>query len=125
MSKRRIKVLVVDDSEIIHTYVRAVLEAVGYEVIGLDNPTGFSRTLMLEKPDLVLMDVHMPALRGDRLVEIVRRSGLTRCPIVLFSDRPETELARLVEECGADGYIRKNQDPTLLALKVRRFLPQG
>ena len=123
MTKRRVKVLVVDDSEIIRHFVRLVLEDAGYEVIGLDSPTGFSRTMMLEKPDLVLMDVSMPALSGDRLVDIAQRSGLPLCPIVLYSDRSEAELGRLVAECGTAGYIRKSQDPVLLPLKVRRFLP--
>lgn len=123
MNRRRTKVLVVDDSEIIREATRTVLEEEGFEVIGLDSPTGFSRTLVQEKPDLVLMDVSMPTLNGDKLVEIALRSGLHHCPIVLFSDRPDVELARLVEECGATGYIRKSLDLTLLSLKLRRFLP--
>jgi len=123
MNRRHLKILVVDDSEIIRELTRMVLEEEGYEVIGLDSPTGFSRTLVLEKPDLVLMDVSMPALTGDKLVEIAVRSGLHRCPIVLFSDRSDAELARLADECGAAGYVRKSLDLTLLGLKIRRFLP--
>lgn len=122
MTRRRPKLLIVDDSPIIREFVQTILEE-EYEVIGLDSPTGFSRALVQEKPDLVLMDVSMPALSGDKLVEIALRSGLHRCPIVLFSDRSDAELARLVEECGAAGYIRKSQDPTSLSLKLRRFLP--
>lgn len=122
MNRRRPKLLIVDDSPIIREFVQTILEE-EYEVIGLDSPTGFSRALVQEKPDLVLMDVSMPALSGDKLVEIALRSGLHRCPIVLFSDRSDAELARLVEECGAAGYIRKSQDPTSLSLKLRRFLP--
>lgn len=122
MNRRRPKLLIVDDSPIIREFVQTILEE-EYEVIGLDSPTGFSRILVQEKPDVVLMDVSMPALSGDKLVEIALRSGLHRCPIVLFSDRSDAELARLVEECGAAGYIRKSQDPTSLSLKLRRFLP--
>ncbi|WP_169796643.1 response regulator [Chondromyces crocatus] len=122
-SRRRTKVLIVDDSSIIREVVRCVLEEEDYEVIGLESPIGFTRALVLEKPDLVLMDVSMPALTGDKLVEITARSGLHHCPIVLFSDRPDLELARLAEECGASGYIRKTQETSLLGLKLRRFLP--
>jgi DNA-binding response OmpR family regulator len=122
MNKRRTKILVVDDSQVIRDVVHTVLEEDGFEVIGLDTPTGFSRTMMVEKPDLVLMDVTMPTLSGDKLVEIAQRGGLHPCPIVLFSDRPDTELARLVKECGAAGYIRKGHDTHLLAIRIRRFL---
>jgi DNA-binding NtrC family response regulator len=123
MSRRRAKILIVDDSQIMREFVQTILADEGYEVIGLDSPTGFSRTLVQEKPDLVLMDVSMPALSGDKLVEIALRSGLHHCPIVLYSDRTDAELAALADECGAAGYIRKSQDPSLLGLKIRRFLP--
>ncbi|EYF07866.1 response regulator [Chondromyces apiculatus] len=121
--RRRTKVLIVDDSQIIREVVQFILQEEDYDVVGIDSPIAFTRTLVQEKPDVVLMDVNMPALTGDKLVEITLRSGLHRCPIVLFSDRPDTELARLVEECGAAGYIRKTQDPSNLSLKLRRFLP--
>ena len=123
MIRSRARVLIVDDSPIIRDFVQSVLEQDGYEVIGLDSPTGFSRALVQEKPDIVLMDVSMPALSGDKLVEIALRSGLHRCPIVLFSDRSDAELTRLVEECGASGYIRKTADMGALSIKLRRFLP--
>jgi DNA-binding response OmpR family regulator len=123
MSRRRAKILIVDDSEIIRDFVQTVLAEEGYEVIGLDSAIGFSRILVQEKPDLVLMDVSMPGLSGDKLVEIALRSGLHHCPIVLFSDRSDAELTALVDDCGAAGYVRKSQDPALLGLKLRRFLP--
>ena len=71
MTRRRAKVLIVDDSPIIRELAQHVLQEDGYEVIGLDSPTGFSRALVQEKPDIVLMDVSMPALSGDKLVEIL------------------------------------------------------
>jgi hypothetical protein len=41
---------------------------------------------------------------------------------VLFSDRPERELASLASQSGAAGYIRKNGDVNLLLSSVARFL---
>ncbi|MCC6556787.1 MAG: response regulator [Polyangiaceae bacterium] len=120
MSRRRAKVLLVDDSEFIREVVRAVLQDAGFDVIGVDSPTAFSRAVMLEKPDLILLDITMPALSGDKLVEVAQR--LHRCPVVLFSDRHEAELARIVRASGATGYIRKSPDPALLVIQVRRFL---
>ena len=46
-----------------------LLESLGYEVVTRTSPFEFNRTLGREKPDLALIDVAMPALRGDKLVD--------------------------------------------------------
>jgi CheY-like chemotaxis protein len=120
MPKR--KVLLVDDSEIVREMVRLTLTEHGYTVVTLDGPFGFSRVLLDEKPDLVLMDVSMPALRGHRLAEVAQRSALHSCPIVLFSTHPEEELAALVASSGVTGYIRKTGNADLLLHEIERFI---
>ncbi len=63
---------------------------------------------MLERhtPDLVLVDYNMPALRGDQLIEINRRTGLT-VPMVLYTNAASSEVAAVASKCGAIGYILK------------------
>jgi CheY-like chemotaxis protein len=116
------KILLVDDSEIVREMVRLTLGGHGYTVVTLDGPFGFSRALLDEKPDLVLMDVSMPALRGDRLAEVAQRSALHSCPIVLFSTHPDEELAKLVEASGVTGFIRKTGNAELLLREIERFI---
>lgn len=107
----RIKILLVDDSEICRDTSRMMLEQAGFDVVALESPLGFSKALLKEKPDIALVDVGMPALQGDQLVSYARRHGAKqRCPILLFSAQPERKLAALVESCGADGYIKKSDD---------------
>lgn len=124
MPKPRRKILLVDDSEIVRETVRLTLGEQGYEVVTLDGPFGFSRALLDERPDLVLMDVSMPALRGDRLAEVAKRSALHTCPIVLFSTHPEEELKALAAECGAAGYIRKTGNADLLLREIERVIAE-
>lgn len=107
----RMKILLVDDSEICRDTSQMMLEAAGFEVVALSSPLGFSKALLKEKPDIALVDVGMPALQGDQLVSYARRFGAKQgCPIVLFSAQSEPKLAALVETCGADGYIKKSDD---------------
>ncbi len=120
--RKRPKILVVDDSEICRDATRVMLEENGFDVVTLDNQFSFSIALGREKPDLVLVDVNMPAIQGDRLVEVARQYRLHRCPIALYSDRPETELAKLVKSCGASGYIPKTADAKLLVRLIKRLL---
>jgi CheY-like chemotaxis protein len=115
-------ILVVDDSEICREAVRATLEERGYRVVTVDGPIGFCSILSRERPDLVLLDVLMPALRGDQLVVITRQFRLHRCPLVLFSSLPRDELRRLAGVCGAAGYITKTEDKGALVRAVESFL---
>jgi CheY-like chemotaxis protein len=123
MSERRRKILIVDDSEIVREMVKMMLEDGGYDVVTVDSPFGFNSALRREQPDLVLVDVSMPALKGDKLVEIALRNELHHCPIVLFSDRPESDLQKLTRASGAAGYICKTDDAQLLLTSVAKFLP--
>ncbi len=119
---KRTKVLVVDDSEFCRDATRVMLEEHGFAVVTLDNQFSFSLALAREKPDLVLLDVNMPAIQGDRLVGIARQYRLHTCPIALYSDRPVEELAQLAKQCGASGYIQKTSDAALLVRLIRRLL---
>ena len=116
------KIVVVDDSELCRDLVRHALESQGYQVTCLDSPFGLSRTVNRERPDLVLIDVSMPGLQGDKLVQVMLSHRLHRCPLVLHSDKPEDELKELVRSSGASGFIQKKTDGAALAQAVAAFL---
>ena len=123
MSDRRNRILIVDDSDICREMLRMVLEDCGYDVIELAESTHFARIVNREKPDLVLLDVSMPIFAGDELMAMARDHEIHRCPIVLFSDRSESELQSIMLATGAAGYIKKTSDAGKLAQLVRRYLP--
>jgi CheY-like chemotaxis protein len=122
MARTRPQVLLVEDSEPTRRMVVPMLKEQGFDVVAVDGAANFIRTIALERPDIVLMDLEMPALDGTKLIEIARRSGLQLCPMVLFSARPEPELARAARACSAAGYICKTSDGVLLARQIRGFL---
>ena len=119
------KVLVVDDSKLVLMHAEAALSGHDIEVVTLntsDAPLSIGVTTMNENPDLVLLDVNMPALSGDQIVELLkRRSG---AKVILHSSLKSDELARLVEESGADGYIEKTHDQKELLTQVRHWLEE-
>jgi DNA-binding response OmpR family regulator len=118
---KRQKIVIVDDSEMIRDLVKLALEEQGFEVVTIESAFGFNNTLRRENPDLALVDVNMPGLKGDKLAEIAIGMG-SPCPIVLFSDRPEAELTKLVRASGVAGFIRKSGDLLQLHRDVVRFL---
>jgi DNA-binding response OmpR family regulator len=115
------KIVLLDDSDLIRELVRETLQEHGYDVVDTNTPFGFSNLLRRENPDLALLDVTMPTLRGDKLAEIAINHGVL-CPIVLFSDRPAAELDEMVKSVKAAGYIRKSGDMDEVLRSVQRFL---
>jgi DNA-binding NtrC family response regulator len=116
-------ILIVDDSDLTLDRVRAVLERAGHRVVTVNSPFGTSAAIVREKPDLVLIDVAMPALSGDVLVSIARRRTASEATkIVLHSGRSVVELSATATACGANGFIQKTADPVAFLHQVEGFL---
>lgn len=119
------KILIVDDSEIVLDLVAMYLEDGGYEVTTLDNAVQIPAMMETDPPDLVLLDVFMPGLRGDEAVLLLQRVSERRIPILLHSDMDEKELAQTVRDTGASGYLVKTMDPDEILEKVKPWLTPG
>jgi len=109
------KVLVVDDDELYLKVTERLLRSGGYEVVARSEVLGTSFVVSSERPDVMLVDLNMPMVDGDRLVPLVTR-GRFEPPyfspyVVLYSGVEERALARRAEECGADASIPKGLVP--------------
>lgn len=124
MTKKRI--LLVDDSELVLAMAKDALVAAGFEVFtstnGIEaNAHIFSRN----KPDLIILDVMLPMLDGNKKAKLLREKEYSRhIPILLLSSKPEDELRRLAAEAGADGYLRKPFTAESLVSSIRKFLAE-
>jgi CheY-like chemotaxis protein len=108
----RRKVLIVDDSEIVAQLLRAELEAKGFEIqYAPDAEKATSIILKRQtRPDLILLDINMPKVDGAQFCRFVKKNAMFKSIKVLFcSGEAREKIARLVEECGADGYILKDE----------------
>jgi CheY-like chemotaxis protein len=115
----QIKVMVVDDDATVLEVTAAVLEQRGYEVSTRESAIGTSLAIIREKPDVVLLDVHMPGLSGDRLAELMGpRAGRASPLVILHSASGREELERLAASCGAADVIEKTTSPLDF---IRRF----
>ena len=118
------KIVVVDDCRLTLAVARDILEAAGYSVQtaenGIDaNPLIFS----YPAPNLLLMDVEMPLLNGDRKVKLLKqRSRSNVIPMVMISSKTENELADIACAAGADGYLCKPLRRDSLLAKVRSLV---
>jgi PleD family two-component response regulator len=114
----RLKVLVVDDDPVLLEIVRERLERAGCDVSVRDEALGTTQVVASVQPDVVLLDVNMPALSGTELLQLIRRrSSADSTRIILFSSLEPAELDDLVVKTGADGGLSK-------ALRAQDFLDQ-
>jgi two-component system OmpR family response regulator len=117
------KVLIIDDDETTLSYARRVLEKAGYSVLTSDSALRMPMIVQKENPDLILLDVEMPALRGDQVLEMSKLFDfLRKSPIVLHSAKSEEELKALVASAGATGYIRKTNNPIQFVRQVEEWV---
>ncbi len=113
------RLLIVDDSLLNNRIVTAVLTQAGYQVTCLTNAFEMRTWVQEHTPDLVLVDYNMPALRGDQLIEINRRTGLT-VPMVLYTNATSAAVSAVAAKCGAIGYILKGVPWETLLEQIER-----
>ncbi len=103
------KILLLDDSTITLEMEKAVLEERGYEVAVASNLLEFQGQLDVFQPEIILTDLMMPDISGKDIVRVLKQDFDTQqIPIVLFSSKPDEELAVIAEQAGADGYLSKS-----------------
>lgn len=96
--------LLVDDSPLTIEVVRVLLEREGFEVLAADSPSAAAQAIEWG-PQIVILDVMLPGISGNALCQQLKRdSDMT---VILFSNLPAEELARLAMESGADAYLSK------------------
>lgn len=119
------RILLVDDCKLTLTIARDILEGAGYEVQTAESGIEANRYVFATpRPALLMMDIEMPLLSGDRAVRFFRERESTRdMPILLMSSKADEELARLTKDSGADGYIKKPLHPGNLLERIRQILP--
>ena len=118
------KILIVDDSELVLAMARDALEEAGFEVLTATNGIEANSYIFSKnKPDLIILDVMLPMLDGNKKAKLLREKEFSRhIPILLISSKSEEELTRLTAEAGVDGYIRKPFTPNGIVSRVREFL---
>jgi CheY-like chemotaxis protein len=104
------RILVLDDSAIARDLTGATLEERGYAVETAGSLSEFRGKLAAFRPDVVVTDLEMPdTTGGDVVLELKRDLGTDRIPVVIFSSRPDADLAVVAARSGADGHLCKGE----------------
>lgn len=117
------RILVVDDVPTVLQALRMRLEAEGFEVVTARDGVEAIDRAREHHPDLVLLDLMLPRLTGERVCEVLRGDpGLRGVPIVVLSARVgESERLRALA-AGADAFLSKPYDVAQLLGEIRTRL---
>jgi CheY-like chemotaxis protein len=115
------KVVVVDDSPILLEATSSTLEDAGYRVFAVDNPLMLPALVRRERPDLIILDLNMPTIRGDDAASIIHRLGVdVSRRVVLYSDAKD--LPTIAQKAGVAASISKSVSEEELLCRVSELL---
>lgn len=114
------KIMIVEDDEIIRNELRLLLENNGYKVMIITNFNNSLKEILDENPDLVLLDINIPYINGELLLQNIRKTS--EIPIIMVTSKNSETDEALSISYGADDYITKPYNPNILILRIGAVL---
>lgn len=114
------KIVIVEDEKMIREELCALLENAGYQPIAV---TDFAHTvpeILNSGTDLVLLDINIPKMNGEQVLRELRQKS--EIPVIMVTSRTEELDEVLSMSYGADDYITKPYNPTILLLRIQAIL---
>lgn len=116
-------ILIIDDQRDIHLLLKAVLEHEGYRVCSALDPAQGGMLARQVKPDLVILDITMPAGGGYLAYERLRMmSSFTTLPILLYTGVPREEVEQKITKTSDTLLLTKPAQPGHIVSAVESLL---
>jgi CheY-like chemotaxis protein len=117
------KVLVVDDNANNLLLEKDLLEVAGFEVFEAENATDGIAIALKEKPDIILMDVRLPDMRGTEAAMILRQDkDGANIPIVFVTSSVMAEGLEELKEISNSGFIGKPINTRTFVKEISKFI---
>ena len=125
-SDKRIKVLLVEDTEDNRFMMRRLLEMSSYEVVEAVNGKQAVEVAVQEQPDVILMDLSLPLIDGLGATRRIRQiTELSQVPIIAVSAHDTSDFHNEAVAAGCDAYITKPIDFAQLEELVDQLVNQS
>lgn len=110
------KILIIEDDTSISNELKNLLDNSGYNGAILKDFENSFEEVKNENPDLILLDINIPKLNGEMLLQKVRKES--NVPIIMVTSKNTEADEVLSMSFGADDYITKPYNPTILLLRI-------
>jgi chemosensory pili system protein ChpA (sensor histidine kinase/response regulator) len=116
-------ILVVDDSETVLNFLRAILEGESYDVVTSTDGKDALAKIRQSLPDLIVTDSIMPELDGFGLLHAVRGDPATEMvPVIMLTSGSPDDPDHIAREPRPDAFVKKSPDVTPLLAEIRDAL---
>lgn len=114
------KIAILEDDTYIALELKELLKNAGYQVLVITDYEKSVELILKEKVDLALLDINLPTANGELILKELRKK--TTMPIIMLTSRV-TEVDEILSmSYGADDYITKPYNPTILLLRIQNVL---
>ena len=114
------KIMIVEDDKIISKELFYLLKNSDYDAYILENFENAKDEIINSNSDLILLDINIPFLNGELLLKEIRKES--NIPVIMVTSK-ESEADEVISySYGADDYITKPYNPTILLLKINALL---
>lgn len=114
------KIMIVEDDRTIATILAKELEKWNYDVVLTTDFQNILETFLEETPQLVLLDIQLPAFNGYYWCQEIRK--VSQVPIIFISSRTENMDIVMAIQMGGDDYISKPFDLAVATAKIQALL---
>jgi CheY-like chemotaxis protein len=119
-------ILVADDSRMFRYLEQNWLEQHGYQLLHAEDGAQAVRLATSENPDLVVLDVQMPVMDGNKALRILKNNERTaRIPVLMLTAEAGPRDRRVMTDLGADGILAKPVTPQALLMAVRNAIGEA
>src|SRR5699024_12100988 len=108
--------MIVEDEKSIRDELKTLLETSGYKIILLEKFDNTLEDILKSKFDLLLLDINLPKMNGETLLKEFRKQS--NIPVIMVTSRVGETDEVLSMSYGADDYITKPYNPTILLLRI-------
>ena len=119
----RARILIVDDEPFNVDYLEQELEDLDYDTISAANGREALERVAAEAPDVILLDIMMPEMDGFQVLEYLKADRMWRdIPVIVISALDDMDSVVKGIQLGAEDYLPKPFDPTLLKARIEAGL---
>lgn len=117
------KVLVIDDDIVMYRLFQIQVKRAGCEGYFFRNGKSAIEQLDNIKPDLAVLDYHLPDVEGDELYQMLRSNEHCKdIPVVFVTGTVQEEYLQKIKELGADAVLSKPFSPRKLQILIKQLL---
>ena len=115
--------MIIEDETTLRDELSVLLKNAGYEPVAVTDYSNVSEQMKSANSDLILLDINLPNVNGETLLQDFRKQSET--PVIMLTSRT-TEIDEVLSmSYGADDYITKPYNPTILLLRISAVLKRS